>query len=35
MVPHGAGVHFGRTDVAWRLEVSMGVRDVSRTELGM
>ena len=25
MVPHGAGVHFGRTDVAWGLEVSMGV----------
>ena len=23
MVPHGAGVHFGRTDVAWGLEVSM------------
>ena len=24
-MPHGAGAHFGRTDVAWGLEVSMGV----------
>ena len=24
-MPHGAGVHFGRTDVASGVEVSMGV----------
>ena len=35
MVPHATGVHFGRTDVAWGLKVSMGVRDVSSTDLGM